>query len=295
MNYHLKYFLLQLSKILFVCALLVSVNSYGQSYLDVAGVTYSYQQPFGNKEQPGFNTINHVTAFLNAPLKINKDYLLLTPNMEFYDVRIDNKLIPYRSGQFTISWLHQWKNERWNTAFVAITGSNAVKQDWFKQNALQAGGAILNTFTKNKDLKFKFGVYGNAEFFGPYFLPLLGIDWNITSRLGLYGILPSYLFLEYKIIPDKFHGKLFVDAETISYRNKSRQFFRVNDNHIKMISDFYLTKQIVLSAEAGHSFLRDFKGGERKDGKTTQYNLDYHDDYLVRMGLYFRVSTESKN
>lgn len=266
-----------------------------QPYLDVASVTYTYQQPFRNIEQPRFNTINQTIAYINVPLKIRKDYLLLTPTVEFLDVRFENSLNSYRSAQFTVSWLHQWKNEKWNTAFVAIAGSNGMKQNWFEDNTLQAGGAILSTFTKNENLKYKFGLYGNAEFFGPYILPLLGIDWNINQRLNLFGILPSYMTLEYKIVPGKFHGKISLDAETVSYRTPGRQFLRVNDNHLKMIYDFYLTKNIVLSAEAGHSVLRDFKFGLRQNSKTNYFNTEkLPDAFLLRAGLYFRVATNGK-
>lgn len=290
-----KYFLLQQCSVVFFLTLILTSNAYGQSYLNLAGITYSYEQPFNDIDKPKYNTINQINAFLNAPLKIKKDYLMLSPSMQLYDVRFGDYKTSYRSAQFSVSWLHQWKNERWNTAFVAIAQSNALKTNWFEQNTFQAGGAIVNTFTKNEDFKIKFGVYGNAEFFGPYFLPLLGVDWNINERLGLYGLLPSYLFLEYKIVPDKFHGKISFDTELVSYRNQPMNYFRVNDNHVKMVFDFYLTKNIVLSAEAGHSVLRKFVAGVRRNGKASESDLNYRDAFLVRAGLYFRVSTESKN
>lgn len=290
-----KYFLLQQCSIVFFLILIQTSKTYGQNYLNLAGITYSYEQPFNDIDKPKYNTINQTTAFLNVPLKIKKDYLMLSPFMQLYDVRFREYKTSYRSAQISVSWLHQWKNERWNTAFVAIAQSNALKTNWFEQNTFQAGGAIVNTFTKNEDFKIKFGVYGNAEFFGPYFLPLLGVDWNINERLGLYGLLPSYLFLEYKIVPDKFHGKISFDTELSTYRNQPMNYFRVNDNHIKMVFDLSLTKNIVLSAEAGHSVLRKFVAGVRRNGKASESDLNYRDAFLVRAGLYFRVSTESKN
>lgn len=274
---------------------LQSTTLYSQSYLDLAGVTYSYQQPFENINQPKFNTINQETVFLNLPLKIQKDYLMLTPYINFFDIRFDKDLIPFRAGKVTLSWLHQWKNERWKTAFVAIVTSSSNKPVWFEQNTFQAGGAILNTFTKNDHLKFKFGVYGNAEFFGPYFLPLLGVDWKINQRWSLFGVLPRSLNLEYKIIPGKIHSLLSIESQTTSYRDRPTYFIRVNDNHLKMIFDFYIAKSLVLSVEAGHSVLRDFRFGKRVNGTTTDSKLHYPDSYLLKGGLYFRISTESKN
>lgn len=169
MKYVQKYFLIQFCSVAIFLTFIHSVKVYGQNYLDLAGATYCYQQPFNDIDKPNYNTINQTTAFLNVPLKIKKDYLMLSPFMQLYDVRFGDYKTSYRSAQFSVSWLHQWKNERWNTAFVAIGQSNALKTNWFEQNTFQAGGAIVNTFTKNKDFKIKFGVYGNAEFFGPIF------------------------------------------------------------------------------------------------------------------------------
>jgi hypothetical protein len=65
--------------------------------------------------------------------------------------------------------------ENWNllASFIVRRNKEAekdVEDDW------QYGGALLATWKKNPSVSFKLGMYYNKEFFGDFFIPLLGID-----------------------------------------------------------------------------------------------------------------------
>jgi hypothetical protein len=38
----------------------------------------------------------------------------------------------------------------------------------------------------------------NKEFFGPYLVPIVNLDWKITDKFGISGLLPVYAKIKYK-------------------------------------------------------------------------------------------------
>ena len=52
---------------------------------------------------------------------------------------------------------------------------------------------------KNQYVSFKFGLYYNKEFFGNYFMPLIGLDWKIDAKNNLFGVLPGYMIFEHRV------------------------------------------------------------------------------------------------
>ncbi len=158
---------------------------------------------------------------------------------------------------------------------------------------MQIGGAVLNTYLKKENLKFKFGAYYNSEFFGPFFLPLLGIDWNVNPKLNVFGVLPAGMTIEYKASPKKFHTGIMFRTITNSYdMNFTTSFVRINDNHLKLFFDFYLPGNTVFSLEAGHSVLRKYKLGQKINTGTVYTDNKIKDGYLFKAAFYLRLRTD---
>ena len=65
-------------------------------------------------------------------------------------------------------------------------------------NHLQLGGLVLYDKRHNDDLLLGFGLMFNQEFFGPYLVPLINLDWKINERWSVVGLLPVYGKLKYK-------------------------------------------------------------------------------------------------
>jgi hypothetical protein len=167
---------------------------------------------------------------------------------------------------------------RWN-------GSSAFRTE----NNRQTGGAVLLTYQKRPTLKYKFGLYYNREFFGHFFVPLAGIDWTCNSRLRLFGVLPGNLVLERKVSRSFYYGASF-RAFTASYRyGDLKNFIRVDDNQLQAFADLYLTKHLVLNAEAGHSLFRQRRAGTIPAGKNYQVREKYNDALLFRLAVAYRM------
>ena len=260
-----------------------------QPFFDLLNIQGQLSKPTKDhsKDSSGTETYNY-SADLSVPLKIKKDYLAIGASYSILRVKQSNfREIDMRSILFSLAWVKQWKNEKLKTSFILISRANSEPGNSITQNYFQWGGAVLHTVKRRENFKYKFGLYYNSEFFGPFILPLVGIDWNINERLNLFGVLPGSMNLEYKLNNSIYVGAAFRSI-TNSYRMAANSFIRINDNHLKAVADFYLTKNHVLSLEAGHSILRKYKPGIRVAGETTYSDFQVNDGYLLKIAYAFR-------
>ena len=66
-------------------------------------------------------------------------------------------------------------------------------------NCFQAGGVFLVEKVFSESLTMSFGAQFNQEFFGPLLVPIVNVDWQISSKWKLTGMLPVYSKLSYKV------------------------------------------------------------------------------------------------
>jgi len=159
-------------------------------------------------------------------------------------------------------------------------------------NDYQIGGIALATYKKKETLKYSFGAYYNSEFFGDYYIPLLGIDWNINNKWNLFGTLPINLNLEYKM-NKTVHAGMGLNLLTNSYRIQDHDFLRIDDYSAKFILDIYMMKNQVISFEAGHSLFRQYRMG-MMEGQKPDYtgDLNVSDGYQFKLAYIFRIRTD---
>ena len=66
-------------------------------------------------------------------------------------------------------------------------------------NCFQAGGIFLFEKIFNESLTMSFGAQYNKEFFGSLLVPIVNVDWQISSKWKFTGMLPIYSKLGYKV------------------------------------------------------------------------------------------------
>jgi hypothetical protein len=262
-------------------------NLSAQPYFDLANAQYI---TIPRKDVVGSNTnpssVNYMSAVIALPIKIKDDLLIFSPFFERYDLTLNketgNNQVLTSIGM-PVTYLKQWKKPEWKTAFVFIPRINSdfttLDRDY------QLGGAILAIYKKKENLKYKFGLYYNSEYFGPFFMPLLGLDWKINDRFILYGVLPGSLALEYKF-SKVFYGGINFKSITNSYKFGRLPYMKISDNHPKLFLDTYLSKNFVISVEAGHTILRKYKTANTSD----QFNQNiFNDGFLLKASLSWRI------
>jgi len=272
----------------------LSAAASAQPYMDIASA-YFQQSPADNASHSKRNMSTQLSSvFLNIPLQIDSDYIIVNPVYENYRLTIstENDPINLTAVYMPLAWVHQYKNPKWSTVLMAIPRLSSDLNKPLDGNDFQMGGIALATYKKKETLKYSFGAYYNSEFFGDYYIPLLGIDWNINSKWNLFATLPINANLEYKM-NKTVHAGLGVNLLTNSYRIENKDFLRIDDYNAKFILDIYMAKNQVISLEAGHSLFRQYRMG-MMEGSKPDYTADLNvsDGYQFKVAYIFRIRTD---
>jgi hypothetical protein len=284
--------------IIFALGCFLSSVSLAQSFVDIANVSFYKSRPtnlFSNDNQSFYSKSFSVNV--NLPIKIDSNNLIsFNPVVDRHNYQLKTSTYSTRYLGLTapLFFVHHWKNANWKTSVGFIFRNNSIDEPSPNKNSFQYGGVLLNTFGKKENLKFKFGVYANTEFFGLYVMPLLGIDWRVNKKLNVFGVLPSSMTVEYKINRRVSSGLVFKGG-TASYRIEDEFFFRLDDNYLKVFVDVYLTHRIVLFAEYGHSVLRKIRSGKRINGETVYLTNNEANGYQLRFGFAYRIRLDNDN
>lgn len=274
--------------------------SFAQPYVDVLHVRTLQSPDIGllrrNKDK---NSFQQFSAGLTLPIRFKKTggALVLSPSFENWQVKLPGftqQAIPsigredfFPSGiALPITLLTPVRHSGFLINTTVILRSYAEKITL--PGSFQAGGLILVNYKINPKLTVKAGLYYNREAFGDFFMPLGGLEYKVDSTLQVWGTLPGSFFIE-KQLKKRWYAGLTFKAVTNSYQLFHLQYLQVNDNQLSLFSDYYITKNIVLNAEAGHSLFRRIRIGNT--GKIRQYVYDAktNDNLLFRISAAYRV------
>jgi hypothetical protein len=273
-----------------------------QPYTDVLTIQHQYHAPTQYKQDSmGKRSLHHFAADVLMPISLkNGSYILGGGQYSDFRFRTEGTTSSdsiYRYGVFELRCgaLYQWRSAKDKTLLLAIPKWSSDKP-LLRSEAFQMGFVMLHTHIVNEDFSYKFGLYYNREFFGNYFVPLIGLEWQIKDDLLLYGVLPGNLQL-YKT----FSPALSV---TLSYLSPSGSFLSGSDgNYIRIAED--LPPYVILSAElnwlvreplvlklsVGHSFWRHFGEYDQSDIPVSSDDFsDYRDGILLKAGVVVRIS-----
>jgi len=276
---------------------IITINAvvYSQPYLDIVKLNYTYSPMNGINKKKSHLQSNFFTADVTLPIELKKggDAIIVNPFFTNNEGEISDNDFHVISKALLIGFLKKDIFQNWNLLSSFIVRRN-TEVDVKSNDDWQYGGVILATWKKNQDLSFKFGLYYNKEFFGNYFMALVGLDWKINSRNNLFGVLPGYMIYEHKVTPRFYYGLAF-RALTNSYREMpvdplvgGYNYLRIDDNPLGIYADTYLSKKIVLSTEAGYTILRRYRYGFKDDN--VHIKTDYKsDNFYFKASLAYRL------
>ena len=259
-----------------------------QPYIDLVNIQYINSPDYDfNSNSKNTTDLKQFSISTTLPFQFkNKlDAIIISPGLDMWWAEVNtlnNSHNSLYSVSLPVSFLKTLNNPDWTILSTVIIRKNGYKKSM--NDNWQIGGAFIANFKANENLRYKFGVYVNKEFFGLFVIPLLGVDWEISKKTSLFGVLPGSLNLEHKVTKNIYAGASF-RAITSSYRLDTG-YWRVNENRLGAFIDFYLDKKLVLNVEAGHSLLRKIKTGV-KDKYKTDWNVD--DNAYLRIGLAYRL------
>jgi hypothetical protein len=284
-----------MKKIILPLCIFIYAISGAQPYIDIVKLNYSYSPKQGLNEKTWPLQSNFFTADITLPIELKKggDAFIINPFFTNNVGQVSTNDFHVTSKALLIGFLKKDIFPNWNLLSSFIVRRNR-QVEIGSNNDWQYGGVILSTWKKTRDLSFKFGVYYNKEFFGNYFIPLVGLDWKIDAKNNLFGVLPGSMTFEHKVTSRFYYGLAF-RALTNSYREEpvdplfvGYNYLRIDDNPLGIYADTYLSKKIVLSVEAGYTILRRYRYGY-KDEKV-HFKTDYkNDNFYFQASLAYRL------
>ena len=260
-----------------------------QPYIDVGNVRFVNSPSTGSVgKEKNPTVLNYVSISTTLPFQFNnkRDAVILSPFFEEWTSRVSppDKYDEHHYGlSMPVSYLKSFIHSKWSVLGTVIGRMNDAVIS--SQGKYQLGGVVIAGYKKNEKLTYKFGVYVNGEFFGLFLIPLVGIDWQINDRTNLFGVLPASLTLERKLSSHFYAGMVF-RTFTNSYHDTGAAYFRVDENQLGIFIDTYLTKNIILNLEAGHSILRKIRTGIEHQ-KVTDLKAD--DNFYFKVSLAYRL------
>lgn len=127
--------------------------------------------------------------------------------------------------------------------------------------SIQPGGVIMYERKKSDDLTWRAGVMYNQDFFGPYMLPVVYLDWNISGIFKLTGLLPVYGKL-YVQPSEKLSTGLHFIGLTTSFRidEMSYENFYVDRRSIdlSLFVNRHLWSNFFFEGRLGYALTRDY-------------------------------------
>ena len=201
------------------------------------------------------------------------------------------------SALLPIGLQHETKNKKWKFIGLAMPKLSSDLNSKISSYNFQLGTYGLATYTINKKLKIKAGLFYNKEFFGNFFVPLFSIDWDATNRLKLHGVLPTTYRVEYALIKQKIYSGLAFKSYTRSYRisNAYHDYIKNAELQAKTFIDIYFKKGFVLFAEFGrtinYSPLAYLYQTKIEDVNQPVYSK-IKDAFFFNIGLAFRIRND---
>jgi hypothetical protein len=282
-----------------------SISVFSQPFVDVLNLNMQY---FGSTYKDSLRSSNltqdnNLSAFIPIQFK-NGNTFLLRSNGEYIISSISNKIGSSSTSLYALSmpigFQFVSKNKKWKSLFMAIP---KVASD-FRGNLSrdsQLGGTALFTYVFNDSLNVKFGLFYNREFFGNFFVPLVGIDWKASSRWRIYGILPNNMRVEYHCGKrfNKFYCGIGFKNYKRSYRlseSFNNDFILVKETEFKIFIDDHAWKQFWVFIDFAYSLKYDFSEYQDlhpKDlGMANQIYSPLKNNFLFTAGLAYRIRTD---
>lgn len=276
-----------------ILLLCFSFNCCAQPVFDVIQIT-GLQSPAGSAPVENRNAIRSLLAQANVPVQWNaRNTTVINPSYEERSFEIAALNFHRRFYSTALLINHRLVlNDTTRHFLFAGALRHYSEADLSPSNrTLTPAFAALYGKQLNERVTLRFGAYYSREFFGNFWLPLIGFDWRASSRLWCWGILPRYAVADYAITRH-LHACLFYKGTTDSYRIQRSDYFAIIEGQLRIGLEYYIPRtKFVITTDAGHSAARQFLWYDNVT--ENERTLDPSDGWLFRAGIQYRIITNS--
>ncbi|WP_312901919.1 DUF6268 family outer membrane beta-barrel protein [Chryseobacterium taichungense] len=227
---------------------------------DLFGVSYGYENIKNDSVQ---GKIKDIDAFLNFP--IYRDEKRTAGGRLQFKSRSISGLDPtlsknlYNADVF-VFWQLKIK-QKYKVYFFAQVGAYSDFKDISEEDFRYSFGARY-TIQHNDNLKTGWGISYNRQFYGHQLNPFISVDYQITPKLQLTGLLPIRPKLIYAI-NDKLSWTNEISASAASYRlsasEENSRFLRINNWFGISSLEYKLAGHHKFSLGFGYDFVNNLK------------------------------------
>ncbi|MBE0424603.1 MAG: hypothetical protein IBX66_11800 [Lutibacter sp.] len=286
-----------------------ALTANAQNYIDIARFSYG-NTPLNTFEITSEQTkVEEFGLQLTFPIVLNEKTIVLTGiSADRSRVKLDPDFTNHTALnkvrlQLGLNKVH---SEKWTGTYVLLP---SIASDFEKvtNDDFQIGLLTLLTFTKNKNLKYKFGFYANAEKYGPLFVPLLGLYYlSPNQKFESTLLLPGQADFNYQLAKNTALGINF-DGMTSSYNLQESiyipkgQYVVRSSNELYTYLQFELGKSLVAKTKLGYSISRTYKVFDNDDkvdlslssfyfgDNRTQLNTNFEKGAIFKVELLYRI------
>lgn len=280
-------------------------NVFTQQKFTVAILDYMFSPNNTYEEKDTTSFTGYFSGSISYPIVLNEKSTIITGiRGNSWAVKYDPEQIwptNFYSLGLTLGYNHKFTEDK-SFVFVLLPRLNSDYKS-INANAWQLG--FLSTYNKRSSEKFlwKVGVYFNMEFFGPFVVPLFGLNWNVSDKLNIVGDLPIWAKVNYQV-SNPFALGVGYKALVGSYR-LSGEF---NDAYISRFAiepylylDFEVAKNIFLNGKVGYTMSRKYPVYAKDDqldwqlsfmkfgDERTQLNPVINDGVFFEFGIAYKV------
>lgn len=234
--------------ILFILSVATHAQMSAQYFVDIFSFNrQAYNVPNG-AQTGGF----FVNAFIPKVLESGNTFFVRA-HYENLSMKRDTLSANYSSITLPVGMQVQLKNPKVKFTGLIIPKIAGADLGAPMSDIFQIGAYSLFTVTESEKFRYKFGLYYNREFFGNFFVPLVGLDWKASERFMIFGTLPQSLKASYAVIPQRVNAGLAFRSMTRSFRAEDAvNYVRYNELQLKAFFDFYITGKNVVFLEGGY-------------------------------------------
>lgn len=191
---------------LFVLGISFSVSLFAQKTFDLFTLSgrFGFPQPY-ESVYTGKATEFGSMVNLAAPIDLSENLMWYSSlNYFYWNVSNDETMPTEISNPINIhgfilrtGLIKKFSNDRELQLLFAprlMSDLNNISSDHF-----QFGGVAMYKKKYSNKLTMAFGAMYNQELFGPYLVPLIDVDWQLSERWSITGLLPVYSKIKYKI------------------------------------------------------------------------------------------------
>lgn len=296
---------------LYILVSIVALNCSGivnaQNFVDVVKLNHNntLQTPFENSST--HTNIAETDLELTLPLAINAQTNFLTG---FIFEKINTKLFENESRETFSSislkfGVNKTHSEKWSGTYVLLPKLSSDFEHLTKRD-FQIGVFALLKYKKNDRTNYKVGLYSNAELFGPWVVPLVGIYYlSPSSQFEVNVVAPFLADFNYKVhrsigVGINYAGQVRTyHLNQVSITGNSGYVERAT-NEVTTYLKFNLTKSLILQTKFGHSIGRHYRVYNDDDRVSIgfplvfigddrqQLNTDIEDGWVYQFMLLYR-------